>query len=87
MEQFPQPASSPRVRVTGPGRTHYRLFCRLDNGTAQELAARGFERPQIAVIHGMYKRHRTEFSDRDYRKRVRDLGDDYLTTRPRRIAA
>jgi hypothetical protein len=74
------------IRVTGPGRTHYRLFCRLDNGTAQELAARGFDRPQIAVINGMCKRHRTQFSDRDYRKLVRDLGDDYLTTHPRRIA-
>src|SRR6266567_2420280 len=52
------------IRVTGRGRTHYRLFCKLDNGTPRELAARGFDRPQIAVINGMYKPHRTEFSDR-----------------------
>src|SRR3954454_20570451 len=51
------------IRVTGPGRTHYRLFCRLDNGTAEELAKRGFDRPQIAVINGLSKAHRTEFSD------------------------
>jgi hypothetical protein len=74
------------IRVTGRGRTHYRLFCKLDNGTPQELAARGFDRPQIAVINGMYKPHRTEFSDREYRKKVLDLGEGYLGTLPRRIA-
>jgi hypothetical protein len=74
------------IRVTGPGRTHYRLFCILDNGSEEELAARGFDRPQIVVLNGMVKQHRTEFSDREYRKRVRDLGDDYSATVPRRIA-
>jgi Txe/YoeB family toxin of Txe-Axe toxin-antitoxin module len=74
------------IRVTGPGRTHYRLFCRLDNGSPEELALMGFDRPQIAVVNGMSKTHRTEFSDREYQKRVRDLGDDYVSTFPRRIA-
>lgn len=62
------------IRVTGPGRGHYRLFCRLDNGTAEQLAHRGFDRRQIAVIDGMVKPNVTEFSDREYRKNVRDLG-------------
>jgi Txe/YoeB family toxin of Txe-Axe toxin-antitoxin module len=74
------------VRVTGPGRRHYRVFCLLDNGSPEELRKRGFERPHIAVINGMVKSHRTEFSDREYRKDVRGLGDDYLSTLPRRIA-
>jgi len=74
------------IRVTGPGRKHYRLFCRLDNGSGEQLAQRGFADPQIVVINGMVKRHMTEFSDRDYRAHVRDLGDDYLATLPRRIA-
>ena len=73
------------VRVTGPGRKHYRLFCLLDNGSADELAERGFEEPQIAVISGMVKDHMTEFSDAEYRANVRTLGDDYLGTLPRRI--
>ena len=30
------------IRVTGPQRTHYRLFCLLDNGRDDELAERGF---------------------------------------------
>jgi hypothetical protein len=74
------------IRVTGPARRHFRLFCLLDNGTVDELAARGFEEPQIAVINGMVKNHMTEFSDAEYRKHVRDLGDAYLATFPRRIA-
>jgi Txe/YoeB family toxin of Txe-Axe toxin-antitoxin module len=74
------------IRVTGPGRRHYRLFCLLDNGSAAELAERGFDEPQIAVINGMVKNHLTEFSDAEYRKSVRNLGDDYRTTVPRRIA-
>ncbi len=43
------------IRVTGPGRRHYRLFCLLENGTPKELAERGFEQPQIVVINGMVK--------------------------------
>jgi hypothetical protein len=74
------------VRVTGPGRKHYRLFCLLDNGSADELAERGFEEPKIAAINGMVKDHMTEFSDADYRANVRALGEDYLATLPRRIA-
>lgn len=74
------------IRVTGPGRKHYRLFCLLDNGSANELAQRGFDRPQIAVIAGMVKNNATLASARDYAK-VRKLGEDYLSTVPRRIAS
>jgi Txe/YoeB family toxin of Txe-Axe toxin-antitoxin module len=74
------------VRVTGPGRRHYRLFCLLDNGSPRELRERGFDGPQIVVINGMAKAHRTEFSDREYASHVRALGDDYLSTLPRPIA-
>lgn len=79
-------AATTRFGSRGPGRRHYRLFCLLDNGSAEELAERGFECPQIAVINGMVKDHMTEFSDAEYRANVRDLGDDYLATLPRRIA-
>jgi Txe/YoeB family toxin of Txe-Axe toxin-antitoxin module len=75
------------IRVGGPGRAHYRLFCRLENGTAEELAARGFDRPQIAVITGMCKPNASLFTDRQYETNVRRLGDDYLATSPRRIAS
>lgn len=74
------------IRLTGQGRRHYRLFCILDNGSADELAERGFATPQIAVINGMVKANAALFSDRDYQRAVRDLGDDYLGRLPRPIA-
>ncbi len=74
------------IRVTGPSREQYRLFCRLENGTPDELKERGFDKPQIAVITGMSKPHRAVFSDRDYMRNVRNPGHDYLSTYPRRIA-
>ena len=74
------------IRLTGPGRRQYRLFCILDNGTREELRERGFDQPQIAAITGMVKDSGKKFSDRDYAK-VRKLGREYLTELPRRIAA
>lgn len=74
------------IRVTGPGRAQYRPFCILDNGSPGELAERGFDRPQIAVINGMVKRNAALFSDSDYRKHVRRFGDHYRATVPRPIA-
>lgn len=74
------------IRVTGPGRRQYRLFCLLENGTPAELAERGFAEPQIVVINGMDKPSGRVFADADYRRNVRRLAGDYLSTLPRRIA-
>jgi len=74
------------IRVTGPGRRQYRLFCMLENGTADDLVKRGFVGPQIVVIAGMVKPSGQVFSDADYRRQIRKLGDDHLRTLPRRIA-
>jgi len=49
------------IRVTGPGREQFRLFCLLENGDETELARRGLSGPAIAVITGMRKAHRTVF--------------------------
>jgi hypothetical protein len=73
------------IRLTGPGRRQYRLFCVLDNADAAGLRERGFDDPQIAVITGMVKDSGERFSDRDYAK-VRRLGNDYKRQFPRRIA-
>ena len=73
------------IRLTGPGRRQYRLFCILDNGSPEELRERGFDAPQIAAITGMVKDSGKKFSDRDYAK-VRKLGSEYLAELPRRIA-
>jgi len=73
------------IRLTGPGRRQYRLFCLLDNGSRQELRERGFDHPQIAAITGLVKGSGERFSRRDY-ARVKKLGGEYLATVPRRIA-
>ncbi len=67
------------IRVDGPGRRHYRLFCRLD------YSAVGRSKPLIAVISGMEKPFRTVLSDADYRS-VRLLGEEYLRYNPRSLA-
>lgn len=72
------------VRAQGPQREQFRLFCVLENGTAQELARRGLSRPAIAVITGLRKPWMTAFSERDYES-VRRLGVDHRAQFPRRI--
>ena len=73
------------IRTQGPNREQFRLFCRLENGTEDELSARGFAGPAIAVIGGLRKPWMTKFSHNDY-QRVRDLGSAYLNQLPRSIA-
>jgi hypothetical protein len=73
------------IRLTGPGREQFRLFCLLENAEPVELRRRGLKGPSIVVINGMRKPHRTTFTDRDYRKHVRALGEDHLATIPRRL--
>lgn len=67
------------IRVPGPGRNLYRLFCILDR------EAPGLDGPTIAVITGLVKRDRTTFTPRQYRA-VRALGDAYLASAPRSVA-
>jgi hypothetical protein len=74
------------IRVTGPGREQFRLFCLLENADEQTLTTRGLRGPAIAVITGMRKKTRTVFTERDYTK-VRQLGSDHAEQTPRRIAS
>ncbi|KAA2253648.1 hypothetical protein F0L68_32685 [Solihabitans fulvus] len=67
------------VRVDGPGRHHYRLFCLLDN------AAEGVERPLLVVVCGLDKPFRTTLSSAEYAG-VRELGREYLKRNPRPLA-
>jgi hypothetical protein len=73
------------IRVTGPKREQFRLFCLLENGTSDELAKRGLSRPAVAVITGRRKPWRTTFSERDY-EYVRRLGDGHRQNFPRKLA-
>jgi len=67
------------LRVDGPNRHHYRLFCRLDYG------AEGADKPLLVVVHGRDKPFRTELSAADY-EAVRELGDEYFSRNPRSLA-
>jgi hypothetical protein len=73
------------IRLTGPGREQFRLFCVLENAANEELLRRGLTKPTIAVVTGMRKPWRTKFSETDY-SRVRRLGDEHKANHPRRIA-
>lgn len=66
------------VRVNGPQRRHFRLFCVLD------YVAEGLARPLLAVIDGRDKPFRTELSVADYAA-VRALGAEYLRRNPRSL--
>lgn len=70
------------VRVDGPGRRHYRLFCILE----RDGMALGLRGPSLVLITGMAKEFRTTFSSRDYEK-VRQLGAEYRSRSPRSVAS
>jgi len=67
------------LRVDGPGRHHYRLFCLLD------YEAKGADKPLLVVIDGRDKPFRTTLSDAEYAA-ARRLGDEYLCRNPRSLA-
>lgn len=75
------------IRGVGPGRRHYRLFCILENGTGDELAARGFAEPQIVILNGLSKPNASLFTDSEYRKHIRALGDHYRASMPRPVVS
>ncbi|MFZ4895722.1 hypothetical protein ACL9RL_14850 [Plantibacter sp. Mn2098] len=66
------------VRVDGPRRTHYRLYCLLDYEAHQT------DKPLLVIIDGRMKAFRTTLSDRDYAQ-VRDLGAEYRARNPRSL--
>ncbi len=66
------------LRIDGPGRTHYRLFCLLD------YEAIGVDRPLLVVIDGRVKVFRSTLSAADY-EAVRQLGEEYRSRNPRSL--
>ncbi len=69
------------VRVDGPNRRHYRLFCVLER-KGQELGLGG---PGIILIAGKDKAFRSKLSESDYEE-VSWLGEEYRKRRPRSVA-
>ncbi len=68
------------VRVDGPGRRHYRLFCMLDRDGARV----GLGGPSLILITGKDKPFRTVLSKHDYEE-VRRLGREFLSRVPRSV--
>lgn len=68
------------VRVDGPKRRHYRLFCVLE----REGAAVGLGGPGLVLITGKDKPFQTVLSAADYAE-VRALGDEYRRRVPRSV--
>lgn len=68
------------VRVDGPKRRHYRLFCVLE----RDGASLGLGGPSIVLITGKDKPFRTVLSKADYAN-VRGLGDEYKDRAPRSV--
>ncbi len=68
------------IRVDGPNRHHYRLFCLLE----REGAKVGLGGPSIVIIAGKDKPFRTVLSEADYAQ-VRALGDEYRKREPRSV--
>ena len=69
------------VRVDGPQRRHYRLFCLLErNGLEVGLGG-----PSIVLVSGLDKPFMTTLSDADY-EAVRRLGEEFRARLPRCVA-
>lgn len=66
------------VRMDGPRRHHYRLFCLLD------YEGRDEDKPPLVVVDGRDKPFRTTLSDADYAA-VRRLGEEYRKRNPRSV--
>jgi hypothetical protein len=66
------------IRVDGPSRTHYRLFCLLD------YEALGKDKPLLVVVDGRVKSFQTVLSDADYAA-IRTLGAEYWSRNPRSL--
>jgi len=66
------------LRVDGPDRHHYRLFCKMD------YDAKGMDKPLLVVIDGRDKPFKTELSGTDYAA-VREMGEEYLARNPRSL--
>lgn len=68
------------VRVDGPKRHHYRLFCVLERDAAKV----GLGGPSLVLITGKDKPFQTVLSNADYAE-VRSLGREFLARTPRNV--
>jgi hypothetical protein len=70
------------VRVKGPKKMLYRLFCVLE----RDGAKLGLDGPSVVIIDGRLKPIETAIAAREYAK-IRKLGDEYRKRVPRSVKA
>ena len=70
------------IRVDGPDRHHYRLFCLLERAGA-DLGLGG---PSLVLVAGLDKPYQTKLSGRDY-DQVLELVREFQKRNPRSVAA
>ncbi len=68
------------VRVDGPKRHHYRLYCLLDYDAVNS----GQDKPLLVIVCGLDKPFRSVLTKADY-VGVRLLGDEYRSRNPRSL--
>lgn len=68
------------VRVMGPGKMLYRVFCILERA----VDGLGLTNHSIVAIDGMSKPNRTAFTEAEYAA-VRKLGDEFRDRKPRSV--
>jgi hypothetical protein len=68
------------IRVNGPNRLHYRLFCLLERNGVEV----GLHGSSIILISGLVKKFGTKLSRRDY-ERIKRLGHEYESRVPRSV--
>jgi hypothetical protein len=72
------------VRVDGPKREHFRLFCQLDYDALNEDGT-PVGKPYLVIIDGRRKEFRTTLPDSEYAK-IRALGIEYRSRNATRSA-
>ena len=63
------------VRVDGPGREHFRLFCQLDYDAVDDKGV-PLDKPYLVIVDGRRKAFRTTLANGEYTK-IRALGVEY----------
>ncbi len=73
------------IRVDGPKREHFRLFCLLDYDAVNDPITKApVDTPYLVIVDGRRKGFRTTLPESEYAK-IRALGAEYRRRNPRSI--
>lgn len=73
------------IRVDGPKREHFRLYCLLDyDAVSDSVTLDPVNKPYLVIVDGRRKLFRTTLPDSEYAK-IRTLGAEYRRRNPRSV--